>query len=152
MYDNTVTVRFVGIIAVFNIVEVSEMHKKSLILVAALALAGCATYGGWQPVVDTYRDPNPANVQRDTDECRVLAQQAGSPGTQAVQGAAVGGLLGAASGAAIGAVVGNPGGGAAIGAAAGGMGGGTYTGISGDDQFKRAYINCMRGRGHNVIN
>jgi len=49
-------------------------------------------------------------------------------------------------------VAGNPGAGAAIGAAAGGIGGGATTGISADDQYKRAYINCMRGRGHNIIN
>ena len=125
---------------------------RILAIAGLLAVSGCATYGGWQPVVDTSRDPNAANVSRDTEECRALAQQAGSPGTEAAKGLAVGGLLGAATGAAIGAAVGNPGTGAAIGATAGGMGGGAYTGISGDDQFKRAYINCMRGRGHNVIN
>lgn len=125
---------------------------RMLAFAGFLALSGCATYGGWQPVVDTSRDPNAANVSRDTEECRGLAQQAGSTGTEAAKGVAVGGLLGAATGAAIGAAVGSPGTGAAIGAAAGGMGGGTYSGLSGDEQFKRAFINCMRGRGHNVIN
>lgn len=117
-----------------------------------LALTGCATYSGWEPVADTHNDPNAAGIPQDTQECKQLAGQAGSAGTEAAKGVATGGLLGAAAGAAIGAVTGSPGAGAAIGAAAGGIGGGGYTGISGDDEYKRAYINCMRNRGHNIIN
>ena len=82
----------------------------------------------------------------------MLAKEAGRPGREALKGGAAGGLLGAAAGAAIGAVTGSPGTGAAIGAAAGGIGGAAQQGISGDEQFKRAFISCMRGRGHNVIN
>ena len=119
---------------------------------AFTSVAGCATYGGWEPVVDTKNTTNAANVQKDTEECRALAQQAGSPGTEAAKGGAVGGVLGAATGAAIGAVFGNPGAGAAVGGAAGGIGGGAHTGVSGDDAYKRAFINCMSGRGHKVIN
>ena len=129
------------------------MNIKTNLLAASLALlSGCATYSGWQPVADTHNDPNAANITRDTEECKSLAGEAGAVGTETAKGAATGGLLGAAAGAAIGAVTGNPGSGAAIGAAAGGIGGGTYTGVSGDEQYKRAYINCMRGRGHNIIN
>lgn len=131
------------------------MNKRpASILIGAwlISLAGCATYGGWEPVADTYKDPNAARIPQDTQECKALASQAGSTGTEAAKGVATGGLLGAAAGAAIGAVTGSPGAGAAIGAAAGGIGGGTYTGISGDDDFKRAYTNCMRNRGHNIIN
>lgn len=129
------------------------MKTPTLLLVTGfLMFSGCATYTGWQPVSDTRNDPNAANLARDTEECKSLAAEAGSPGTEAAKGVVAGGLLGAAAGAAIGAVAGNPGSGAAIGAAAGGIGGGTYTGVSGDDQYKRAYINCMKGRGHNVIN
>lgn len=115
-------------------------------------VAGCASYSNWQPVADPSNDRNAANLGRDTEECRQLASQAGQTGTEAAKGVAVGGLLGAAAGAAIGAVAGNPGAGAAVGAAAGGIGGGATTGISADDEYKRAYINCMRGRGHNIIN
>ena len=127
-------------------------HKLALLGVSLLMLSGCATYTGWEPVADTHNDPNAARIPQDTEECKALAAQAGSPGTEAAKGTAAGGLLGAAAGAAIGAATGNPGTGAAIGAAAGGIGGGTYTGFVGDDVYKRAFTNCMRGRGHNIIN
>ncbi|CAL1241428.1 glycine zipper family protein [Candidatus Methylocalor cossyra] len=126
--------------------------KKAPIAAAILLLGGCATYSGWQPTIDSYNDPNAAMIPQDTEQCKMLAQQAASVGTETAKGAAAGGLLGAAAGAAIGAVAGNPGGGAAIGAAAGGLGGGAQQGLSGDEQYRRAFINCMRNRGHNVIN
>ena len=128
------------------------IKKVSIILASFSILSGCATYTGWQPVVDTYNDPNAYRLQQDMADCQMLAKQAGSVGTEAAKGVAAGGLLGAAAGAAIGAVAGNPGGGAAIGAAAGGIGGGAQQGVSGDEQYKRAYINCLRDRGHKVIN
>jgi outer membrane lipoprotein SlyB len=132
------------------------MSKKLSVVLAVVATAvianGCATYGGYEPVVDTYNDPNAVRIPQDKQECSMLANQAGSTGTETAKGVAVGGLLGAAAGAAIGAVAGNPGGGAAIGAAAGGIGGGANSGLDADNQYKRAYINCMRNRGHNVIN
>lgn len=132
------------------------MSKKAILAVipilALTLMNGCATYSGWQPVVDSRNDPNAAMIPQDTEECKMLAREAGSTGTETAKGMAAGGLLGAAAGAAIGAAVGSPGTGAAIGAAAGGMGGATQQGVSGDEQYKRAYINCMRGRGHNVIN
>ncbi|HUL13188.1 MAG TPA: glycine zipper family protein [Methylococcaceae bacterium] len=132
------------------------MVKKVLIFTVVLGAVaivnGCATYTGWEPVVDTYNDPNAYRAQQDSQECKMLAKQAGSVGTESAKGVVAGGLLGAAAGAAIGAVAGNPGGGAAIGAAAGGIGGGANQGVDADNQYKRAYINCMRNRGHNVIN
>jgi outer membrane lipoprotein SlyB len=129
---------------------------KSKVCVLAMSLlvftGGCATYSGWQPTVDSYNDKNPQAIPQDTEECKMLAKEAGSTGTEAAKGGAVGALLGAAGGAAIGAVAGNPGAGAAVGAAAGGIGGATYQGMSGDENYKRAFINCMRNRGHNVVN
>jgi uncharacterized protein YcfJ len=129
------------------------MTKRFIPLAAGvILLSGCATYGGWEPVADSYNDPNAARIPQDTQECKMLASQAGSVGTEAAKGVAAGGLLGAAAGAAIGAATGNPGTGAAIGAAAGGIGGGAYTGVSGDEDYKRAFSTCMRNRGHNIIN
>lgn len=128
------------------------INKISVVLASFGILCGCATYTGWQPVVDTYNDPNASRLQQDMADCQMLAKQAGSAGMEAAKGAAAGGLLGAAAGAAIGAVAGNPGGGAAIGAAAGGLGGGGHQALSGDEQYKRAYINCLRDRGHKVVN
>lgn len=126
------------------------IKKIGLVMVPMLALGGCATYTGWQPTVDGSR--NPSMVQRDTEECQALARDSGSTGTETAKGAVAGGLLGGAAGAALGAIAGNPGMGAAIGAAAGGVGGAAYNGTDGDAQYKRAYINCMRNRGHNVVN
>jgi len=133
------------------------MNKRQVIIffsmvAIALIFSGCATYGGWKPVVDTYNDPNAARVAQDDQECEALAKQAGSVGTETAKSAAVGGLVGAAAGAAIGAAVGNPGTGAAIGAASGGIGGGTFSGVGADEEYKRAFSNCMRQRGHKVIN
>jgi len=131
------------------------MSNKILVFVSILAAAtvtGCATYGGWQPTVDAYNDQNPGAIPADTEQCKALAQQAGSVGTETAKGAGVGALVGAAGGAALGAIYGNPATGAATGAAIGGIGGAAKQGMEGDDNYKRAFINCMRNRGHNVIN
>jgi len=105
-----------------------------------------------QPQSD-YRDEGPANsVTRDSVECQQLDRQAANTAGEAVKGGLMGGLLGAAGGAAIGAITGDPGRGAALGAAAGGIGGAGYSGLEADERYKRAYINCMRNRGHNVVN
>lgn len=120
---------------------------------ALLLLASCAAESGWTPTVDPYGDPNAAMIGPDQQACRQLALQAsGGPQNRAAEGAIVGGLLGAATGAAIGAAVGDPGTGAAIGAAAGGMSGATSQGLGSEEVYKRAFVNCMRQRGHNVIN
>jgi outer membrane lipoprotein SlyB len=122
-------------------------------MIFAVGLAGCASQTGWTPTVDPYNDPNAARIQYDLMECKQLAQQsAGSTGVETVQGAAIGGLLGAAAGAAIGAAAGNAGAGAAIGAATGGMGGAAHQGFGSEGNYKRAFNNCMRNRGHYVVN
>lgn len=122
------------------------------ILASAVIITGCATYGGYQPTVDPYNDPNIGRLQQDGVECGNLAHQAANVGGDTLKGAGVGALLGAATGAATGAIWGNPATGAAAGAVFGGMGGGVSQGIDADNQYKRAYNNCMRNRGHNVIN
>ena len=131
---------------------IKKISVASIVLASAVIASGCATYGGYQPVVDSYNDPNASRIQQDMADCKMLAKEAGSTGTEALKGGAVGALGGAAAGAALGAIIGNPGTGAALGAAAGGIGGAGYQGVDADNQFKRAYINCMRNRGHNVVN
>ena len=129
------------------------MHRKTLALITGLALFGCASTGSWQPTVDPKQGATYESVQTDLAECKQLALQAsGGTGQKTAKGAVVGGLIGAAAGAAIGAAVGDPGTGAAVGAAAGGIGGATKEGLSAEDQYQQSYVNCMRGRGHNVIN
>ncbi|WP_347988412.1 glycine zipper family protein [Methylomonas sp. AM2-LC] len=94
----------------------------------------------------------PANsASQDSVECQQIARNAANTGTEAVEGGLVGGLVGAAGGAALGAILGNPGTGAAIGAATGGIGGGAYSGLSADQKYQQAFKNCMRNRGHNVL-
>jgi hypothetical protein len=130
---------------------VRMMRTTTLFGCAVLFAAGCASQGGYRPAVDPYNDPRAEHIERDQYECREIAKEASQTGKEVAKGAVVGGLLGAATGAAIGAAAGNPGMGAAVGAGAGGMGGGTYTGLSAEERFKRTYENCMRNRGHNVL-
>lgn len=129
------------------------MAKTCLLLVASIALVACVNQNTWTPTVDPYTDPNAARLGTDEAQCRQIAQQsAGSSLKETGKGALVGGLLGAAAGAAIGAAAGDPGMGAAVGAAAGGFGGGAYQGHKSGQSFQQIFTNCMRERGHTVLN
>jgi outer membrane lipoprotein SlyB len=123
------------------------------IIITGSLLSGCYSQGGWTPTVDPYNDPNAFRINQDISECKQLASQASNgTGKETAIGAGTGALLGAAGGAVVGAFTGNPGAGAAIGAAAGGIGGGAKQGFSAEEQYKRAYSSCMRGRGHRTLN
>ncbi|MDX2170585.1 MAG: hypothetical protein SF182_26165 [Deltaproteobacteria bacterium] len=113
-----------------------------------------AAQSNWSPTVDTYGSSRAQFVNRDMEECRQLAFQVsgGSAVGQGARGAVGGGLVGAAGGAAIGAALGNAGRGAAVGAAAGGVGRGVQRAAQTDQAFQRAFSNCMRQRGHRVLN
>lgn len=109
-------------------------------IATVLTLSGCYSAGGWTPTVDTYNDRNVDSIDRDMSDCEQLANQAsGGTASEITTGAVVGGLVGGAAGA-------------AMGAAAGGFGGATQEGLSSEQAYKRAYSNCMIGRGHRVIN
>jgi uncharacterized protein YcfJ len=129
---------------------IKKLSVVSAVIASAIVATGCATYGGYQPVVDTYNNPNAYRLPQDQEECRRIAREAGSTGRETLKGAGVGALGGAAAGAALGAILGDPGKGAALGAVAGGIGGAGYQGMDADNQFRRAYINCLRNRGHRV--
>jgi outer membrane lipoprotein SlyB len=121
--------------------------------VLALLTAGCATQQTWVPTVDTFNNSRNQYIGRDMEECRALALRvSGSAPEEAVRGAVTGGLVGAAAGAAIGAAFGNAGRGAAVGAATGGIGAGASRASQSEQAFQQAYANCMRQRGHNVLN
>lgn len=130
-----------------------KVFKFSTAIISALMLGGCYSYGGYQPTVDPYNNPNAYRINQDAAECRQLAEQAAGGGTvkETAVGAGVGGLIGAAGGAVVGAFTGNPAQGAAIGAAAGGFGGAAKQGFQSEDRFRNAYNQCMSNRGHNVI-
>ena len=124
-----------------------------LFFVSAFVLASCESKSQWSPTVDTYGNSRAQYLSRDMEECRVLARSASGDTTEeTVRGAGIGAFAGAAGGAIIGAMVGRPGRGAALGAAAGAAGGGAFSGTQTEQQFKQAFSNCMRERGHNVIN
>jgi len=119
----------------------------------ALWIAGCASYGGWQPTVDASRDTHKETLEQDLAECKELASKAsGGTAAEAAKETGVGAVGGAAAGAIIGAVTGSAGTGAALGAAIGGVGGGAHGSLSTEQEYKRSYIKCIQGRGHPVIN
>jgi hypothetical protein len=131
------------------------VRRIAPVLVLQLLLAaGAAAQRSWTPTVDTYGSSRAQFLSRDTVECRSMAEQAagGSGAGQAARGAVRGGAVGAAGGAAMGAVLGNAGRGAALGAVAGGVSRGTRQSASADAAFQRAFSNCLRSRGHNVLN
>ncbi len=135
--------------------KVIDMKKltTSFIFVGGLLLSACASQTGWTPTVDPYNDRNAGRIDQDMAECKDLAGQAGGTLKESAIGAGVGGLIGAAGGAAVGALTGHsPGRSAALGAAVGGIGGGAKQGMDAEGQYKRAYSNCMRNRGHNIVN
>ena len=124
----------------------------SSVFIGSVLLSGCYSYGGWQPTVDSYNDPNAYRINQDIAECKQLASESsGGTTKETAIGAGTGAALGAATGAIIGAFTGSAGTGAAIGAATGGLGGGAYKGLSTEDHYKSAYNNCMSGRGHKVV-
>src|SRR5262245_33811660 len=124
----------------------------AILALPVLAAVGCAQ-DSWSPTVDTFGNSRAQYTSRDMEECRALARQAsGSGAGEAARGALVGGAVGAAGGAAVGAIFGNAGRGAALGAAVGGIGRGAQQASASEANFQRAFSNCMRSRGHNVIN
>jgi len=131
------------------------MRRLRSIAAIALLLAAAAAVAqsNWTPTVDTFGSSRAQYLSRDQWECRELAMQSsGSATGAAARGAVRGGAVGAAGGAAIGAALGNAGRGAAVGAAAGGIGRGAQQANASEAQFRRTFSNCLRARGHNVLN
>ena len=125
------------------------MKIKYLILLGLIS--GCASYSNYQPVVDVSNNANNVNLQKDMVECRQLAEQA-SNNPDAARNIIGSTVLGSGLGALGGLAFNNPAGGAIVGSVAGLGMSGAREAINSDNQFKQAYINCLRSRGHNVIN
>ncbi|MDJ0786354.1 MAG: hypothetical protein QNK05_06070 [Myxococcota bacterium] len=124
----------------------------SLLLLVAGPLSGCTNRNTWKPTIDPYNNPNAARLSADEAQCRQIANEAaGGKGGSAAARGVMSGLLGAATGAAIGAIFGDAGQGAASGAIAGTVSGGVGGAASSDAHFKRVFSNCLRNRGHNVL-
>src|SRR5262245_8991541 len=128
----------------FEIREVSGMRRVLSALAVHLVLGvSCASaQSNWTPTVDTYGSSRAQYLSRDMWECRELAgQTSGSATGSAARGALrVGGAVVSAGRGALG------------GGAAGGIGGGVQQASASETQFRRAFSNCLRARGHNVIN
>jgi outer membrane lipoprotein SlyB len=121
--------------------------RKLVVLVASIALAGCAR--SYEPIVDN-QGVDEARYQQDLSECRDYAEQV-NVGGEAATGTGIGAVLGGALGAVVGAFSGGAGRGAALGAAVGGVTGGakgTAEGVSGQ---KQVIANCLRHRGYAVL-
>ena len=129
--------------------RISTLTAMSL-AVALTGLSACSSTA--QPIVDT-KGVNSTQYNQDNYECQQYANQVspvGDAAVGAVGGAATGAALGAITGALVGGV--GVGEGAAFGAATGGalgLGGGAVTGVQNQRQV---YRNCMAGRGYSVLN
>ncbi len=94
-------------------------------------------------------------ADRDIDECREMAKDAGATGSQGKSGqvagsTAAGGAIGSASGA----VVGHPGRGAMVGAAAGATGGflrGLFRRSPPSNAYKQFVQRCLKERGYDPV-
>lgn len=122
-----------------------------ILLVVIFIFSGCASHGGYRPTVDPYGDPRADRIGQDLYECESLAHRASRVGEESAKGALVGGGIGMLGGALLGGLHGHPVQGAMVGATAGGLAGGVSQGMNADQRFVYAYRNCMRNRGHNVI-
>lgn len=131
--------------------KTNTICKITTLLASVLLLSGCASVSGYSPVVDPYSDRNAYNLSRDYAECEAIAKQSSSVGKDLLIQGGTGALIGGATGAAMGAIFGNPAVGAAAGGALGGLGGASKGGFEADERYKRVFRNCLRSRGHSVL-
>ena len=141
-----------------------KLKKSFLLLLALVALSGCATIPTGPSVMVWPGPGKPFEVfQSDDTVCRQWAsQQVGAQPSESANktlasGAAIGTMLGAGLGAAIGATSGQMGAGLAIGAASGAIGGtavasGPSYGAQWEVQrrYDNAYMQCMYAKGNQV--
>lgn len=123
--------------------------KKAILVFSMLVLSSCA---GYNPVVDPQSVSNDAKYDRDVAECRELARGNTDTGTSVAKHGLIGGAIGTGTGALLGVIAGNTVRGLATGAVIGGVVGGVKGGYKSDLQYETIFRNCMRGRGHNVLN
>jgi uncharacterized protein YcfJ len=152
---------------VWHRLRVTALHKEGyavrsqpycFILVIALFTACAAP----KPVLypnSHYQRAGAEVADRDIDECREMAKDAGATASQGKSGqvagsTAAGGAIGSASGAVGGAVVGHPGRGAMVGAAAGATGGflrGLFRRSPPSNAYKQFVQRCLKERGYDPV-
>ena len=121
---------------------------KSLMSVCflVLVLGGCKSHGPGGNVIVDMKGVNPADYQRDLNECQSYAQQVdttGHVGGNAAGGAVVGGAIGGIFGG---------GEGAARGAGAGAVTGGARGVEQSAGERHQVVANCLRHRGYTILN
>ena len=122
------------------------MTYRVLLLILAIALAGCAGKASPKgPIVDL-KGVDPGQYRTDLAECSAYADE-----VAVGQSAATGVIAGAVIGAAVGAAVGNSGD-IADGAGAGAVIGGAKGVGKGVRERKMVVRNCLRFRGYAVLN
>lgn len=134
------------------------MHHLSLILIAGIMAAGCATARTTQPIVFEGPDFDPTAYQRALEDCyRMVEAQAPGIDSGAVIASQIlsGATIGTVAGAILGGAVGSPGRGAALGAAAGSTAGG-ISGYHATERDKRqvyhqAVTQCLTLKGYRVL-
>jgi hypothetical protein len=135
------------------------MARLGRCLIIMFLVAGCAA-----PKPILYPNAHLQEVgeevaDRDIDECRELAKDAGATASQGKSGqvagsTAVGGAIGSAGGAVGGAVVGHPGRGAMVGAAGGATVGflrGLFRRSPPSNAYKQFVQRCLKERGYDSV-
>ena len=135
------------------------MARSRGFLIIMLLVAGCAA-----PKPILYPNAHLQQVgkevaDRDIDECRVMAKDAGAIASQGKSGqvagsTAAGGAIGSAAGAVGGAVVGHPGRGAMVGAASGATAGflrGLFRRAPPSNTYKQFVQRCLKERGFDPV-
>ena len=124
---------------------------RASMLIIALTL-GCVSQNSWTPTDDTANDPKAEELAQDEAECRELAKKGAASGKHTAEGAVEGAAVGVLAGAALGGIGGDPGIGAAAGATGGAATGGVAMARDSNSDFKQIFTNCLKERGHPVLN
>jgi hypothetical protein len=135
------------------------MARSCGILIIMLIFAGCAPP---KPILypnDHLQQVGKEVADRDIDECRGMAKDAGATASQGKSGqvagsTAAGGAIGSAAGAVGGAVVGHPGRGAMVGAASGATVGflrGLFRRSPPSNAYKQFVRRCLKERGYDPV-
>ena len=135
------------------------MARSCGVLIILLLVVGCAA-----PKPILYPNAHSQQVgkevaDRDIDECREMAKDAGATASQGKSGqvagsTTAGGAIGSAAGAVGGAVVGHPGRGAMVGAASGATAGflrGLFRRSPPSNAYKQFVNRCLKERGYDPV-
>ena len=135
------------------------MVRPCGLLIITLLIAGCAAS---KPILYPnahLQEVGKEAAERDIDECREMAKDAGATASQGKSGqvagsTAVGGAIGSAAGAVGGAVVGHAGRGAMVGAASGATAGflrGLFRRSPPGNAYKQFVQRCLKERGYDPV-